>query len=118
MNEQELKDRTKEFALRIIQLATALPKSNLGKVIGKQLLRFGTSVGANYRAACRGRSRADFASKLGIVVEESDECSYWIELIIESGLMPEEKLKLLLKESNELTAIFVSSMKTVKHHQD
>jgi len=112
MNEQELKDRTKQFALRVIRMVEALPKSVIGNVIGKQLLRSGTSVGANYRAACRGKSKADFTAKLGIVVEESDECCYWLELLIESGAMPKEKLEPLLREADELTAIFVSSIKT------
>jgi four helix bundle protein len=112
MNEQELKDRTKQFALRIIRLVESLPKSTVGNVIGKQLLRSGTSVGANYRAACRGKSKADFTAKLGIVVEESDECCYWLELLIESGTSPKEKVEPFLKEANELTAIFVSSIRT------
>jgi four helix bundle protein len=112
MDKQELKDRTKRFALHVIRLLESLPKSTVGNVIGKQLLRSGTSVGANYRAACRGKSKADFTAKLGIVVGESDECCYWLELLIESGRLPKEKVEPLLKEANELTAIFVSSIKT------
>lgn len=114
MNEKELKDRTKKFALSIIHLVESLPKSVTGTVIGKQLLRSGTSVGANYRAACRGKSKADFMAKLGIVVEESDECSYWLELLRDSGIEQKEKLESLLQEANELTAIFVSSVRTAK----
>ncbi|KAF0158957.1 MAG: hypothetical protein FD159_851 [Syntrophaceae bacterium] len=114
MDEQQLKDRTKQFALRIIRLINALPDSVTASVIGKQLLRSGTSVGANYRAACRGRSKADFATKLGIVLEEADECAYWFELLMESGIVKKELIDPLLKEANELTAIFVSSIKTVK----
>jgi four helix bundle protein len=112
MDERELKDRTKQFALRIIRLTQALPKDNVGSVIGNQLLRAGTSVGANYRAACRGKSKPDFTAKLGIVVEEADECGYWLELLVDSGLMPGEKLKPLQQEADELTAIFVSSIQT------
>ena len=117
MTEQELKDRTKPFALRIIRLVEALPKSTTGNVIGNQLLRSGTSVGANYRAACRGRSKADFTAKLGIVVEESDECCYWLELLVDSGIVPKEKLEPLQKEADELTAIFVSSIKTAQNRR-
>lgn len=114
MNREELKKRTKEFTLRIIKLVNALPNSQAGKVIGNQLLRAGTSVGANYRAACRAKSKADFIYKINIVEEESDESTFWLELIIESGLMPKSKIESLLKEANELTAIFVSTNKTAK----
>lgn len=114
MNHDDLKNRTKEFALRIIKLVNALPISPAGKVIGNQLLRAGTSVGSNYRAACRAKSKADFIYKLNIVEEEVDESAFWLELIIESGLMPNKKIESLLKEADELTAIFVSSNKTAK----
>jgi len=114
MNEKELKQRTKEFALRIIQLVESLPKSTTGYIIGKQLLRAGTSVGANYRAVCRARSKADFISKIGIVEEEADESGYWLEIIIESGLLKANQVQNLLMETNELTAIFVASRKTAK----
>ena len=114
MDTTELKNRTKEFALRIIRLTESLPKTTTASVIGKQLLRSGTSVGANYRSACRGRSKADFAAKLGIVLEEVDECGYWMELLIDSGIVSEEKINLLYKEADELTAIFTSSIKTAK----
>lgn len=114
MDERALKERTKQFALRIIRLVNALPKNYAADVLGKQLLRAATSVGANYRAACRGRSKAEFIAKLGIVIEEADECGYWLELLVDSGLMPKEKLEPLLTEANELTAIFVASIKTLK----
>ncbi|MCR4316511.1 MAG: four helix bundle protein [Planctomycetes bacterium] len=114
MQEQQLKDRTKKFALRIMKLFEALPKTTIAYTIGKQLLRSGMSVGANYRAACRGRSKADFASKLGIAVEEADECEYWLELLVDGEILPAERLEPLRKESAELTAIFVSSVKTTK----
>ena len=109
MTEKELLDRTKTFALRVIKLVNALPANTAGRTIGGQLLRSGTSVAANYRAACRGRSKAEFIAKLGIVEEEADESCLWLELIIESKLM-EEKLALpLLKEARELTAIMAAS---------
>jgi len=99
MDERELKNRTKAFALRILALVKSLPKTITGRAIGNQLIRSGTSVGANYRAACRGRSKAEFISKLAIVIEESDECEYWLELIIEGGLMKRERVESLLKEA-------------------
>jgi four helix bundle protein len=109
MTAEELKKRTKQFALRILKLVSALPNNLQGKTVGGQLVRAGTSVGANYRAACRGRSRAEFIAKLGIVEEEADESAFWLELIIESGLLREEKVRSLLQEANELTKIMASS---------
>lgn len=114
MNREELKKRTKEFALRIIKLVNALPNNPASRVIGNQILRAGTSVGANYRATCRAKSKSDFIYKINIVEEEADESSFWLELIIESGLMPKSKIVSLLKEADELTAIFVSTNKTAK----
>jgi len=113
----ELKDRTKRFALRIMKLVDALPQSTAGWAIGKQLIRAGTSVGANYRAACRGRSKAEFAAKLGIVIEEADECGYWLELIMDGDLLPRPQVEPLHKEANELAAIFVASVRTTKNQQ-
>lgn len=110
--EQKLKNRTKNFALKIVQLADTLPKTTAAFVLGKQLICSATSVGANYRSACRGRSKAEFISKLGIVVEEADETCFWLELIIESELLPQATVKPLLLEANEFTAIFVASIKT------
>jgi|ERR1051326_3364076 four helix bundle protein len=109
MNEQELKLRTKQFALRVIKLVEAMPKTDIGRIIGKQLLRCGTSVGANYRAVCRARSTADFISKLGIVIEEADESCFWLEIIIEAGILKEALVASLLKEASEITAIMVAS---------
>ncbi len=109
MNENELKQRTKKFALRAIKLVDALPKTTVGRAIGNQLMRSGTSVGANYRSACRGRSKAEFIAKIGIVEEEADESAYWMELIVESGLMKPALVNSLLQEANELTAIMASS---------
>jgi len=117
MTEEELKRRTKRFALRAINLVEALPRSRTAEVIGRQLLRSATSVAANYRAACRGRSKPDFVSKLGIVEEESDESLFWLELIVEAGLMPEKRVKALLKEADELTAIFAASGRTAKRNK-
>ena len=109
MNEIELKQRTKQFALRVIKLIGALPKNPEGRTIGNQLIRSGTSVGSNYRAACRGRSKAEFVAKLGTVEEEADESSYWLELIIDAALMKESRVRSLLQEANELTAIMAAS---------
>ena len=117
MTSEELKLRTKKFALRIIKLYRSLPKGKDAEVLGHQMLRSGTSVGANYRAACRARSQADFISKITIVEEEADETAYWIELIIESGIVKRNLLDDLLKEANELTAIFTSSGKTAKSNR-
>lgn len=111
---EEFKNRTKQFALRVIKLFRALPRTEEARVIGRQLLRSGTSVGANYRAACRGRSRPEFIAKLGIVVEELDESVYWLELLVESGIVPAERLALLTKESNELLAIFAAAQLTAR----
>jgi len=112
-----LKDRTKNFALRIIRLVEALPKGRTTDVIGKQLLRSGTSVGANYRAACRAKSTADFISKMGIVEEEADESIFWMELLIDSKLLAEERLFDLMKESGEIVSIIVSSIKTARRRK-
>jgi len=109
-----LKDRTKSFALRIVRLYRSLPRSEEARILGTQLLRSSTSIGANYRAACRGRSRAEFIAKLGIVLEEADETVYWLELIQEAGIFPENRLSDVAKEANELVAIFVSSVRTAK----
>jgi four helix bundle protein len=112
MTPEELKARTKEFALRVMTLIDALPNSTKGRVVANQLMRAATSVGANYRAVCRGRSTAEFISKLGVVVEESDECCYWLELIMEGGLLPVEKVDDLYQEADEITAIMTASHKT------
>jgi len=114
MNSDDLKKRTKEFAIRIIKLVSALPKNSFGSIIGKQLLRAATSVGANYRAACRAKSTPDFIYKMNIVEEEADESAYWLELIIETGILGKKNVNLLLKEADELTAIFTASGKTAK----
>lgn len=114
MTELEFKKRTKEIALRIIKLVDSLPKTRSAEVIGKQLLRSGTSIGANYRAACRGKSIADVIHKHSIVEEEADECLYWMELLIEGGVMSEKKLAKLYADVNEIVAMVVSSIKTMR----
>jgi four helix bundle protein len=114
MNEQMFKDRTKKLGLRVIRLVEALPKSRIADVIGKQLLRSATSIGANYRAACRGKSTADMLAKLAVVEEEADESIYWMELLAESKIVPAAKLKALMAETNEILAMTVSSIKTLR----
>src|SRR6185436_9925504 len=114
MKSEELKQRTKLFAIRNIKLIAALPKSKISEVLGKQLLRSATAVGANYRAACRARSGAEFISKIAIVEEEADESMYWLELISDCELIKPQYLDKLISEANELTAIFTSSRKTAR----
>jgi four helix bundle protein len=111
---EELRQRTKEFALRVIKLFRALPKTEEARVLGRQILRSGTAVAANYRSACRARSRADFISKVGITVEEADETAFWLELLIDAGIVKKEKLESLLAEANELVRIFQASRTTAK----
>ena len=112
MNETEMKQRTKKFALRVLDLADALPKSRSGNVIAGQIVRSGTSVAANYRALCRAKSRADFINKTSIIEEEADESCFWLELLIDRRLLPPVRVQPLLSEASELTAIFVASRKT------
>ena len=113
-NSEALKDRTKRFALLVIRLCRSLPRTQEGTVITRQLLRSSTSVGANYRAVCRARSTADFVSKLGIVLEETDETLFWLELLVDSGVAQSDKTIPLVKEANELASIFVASLRTAK----
>ena len=110
MTEYELKSRTKRFALLVMKLVEELPKTTVGKAIGSQLVRSGTSVGANYRSACRARSKAEFISKLGIVLEEADESGFWLELIVEGSLLKTDRVTSLVTDSNELTTIFTNSI--------
>ncbi|HKW75452.1 MAG TPA: four helix bundle protein [Terriglobales bacterium] len=111
---EELRERTKDFAMRIVYLFRSLPPAPEAQIIGKQLLRSGTSVGANYHAACRARSKAEFISKIGVVTEEADETVFWIELLCKVGIMRKERLENLLNEARELTAIFSASRHTAK----
>jgi len=112
VDKQELQRRTKQFALRVFKLVDALPHTPAGRAVASQLVRSATSVGANYRAACRARSRAEFAAKLGTVLEEADESLYWLELIRDGELMPDSKVSLLLTEADELTAILAAGRKS------
>ena len=114
----DLRERTKSFALRIIRLYGSLPKTTEAQILGKQVLRSGTSVGANYREAYRARSKAEYISIIGISLREIEETSYWFELLIESGIVSEGKLNDLQAECNELTAIFVSSIKKAKSNSE
>lgn len=118
MTQEEMKSRTKDFALRIIRLVESLPNTKTGDVIGRQLLRSGTSVGANYRAACRAKSTADFINKLAIVEEEGDESMYWIELLVESNLVKLNLVENLLGEADEILSIIVSAIKTSKEKRN
>ena len=111
---EALKLRTKNFAKRVIKLFRALPRTQEARILGTQLLRSSTSIGSNYRAACRGRSRAEFVAKLGIVLEEADETVFWLELIQEAAIFPEVQMRSLCEEANELVSIFVSSIRTAK----
>ena len=114
MDEATLKKRTKAFALRVIKLTDSLGWAGAAGVIGKQLQRSGTSVGANYRAACRAKSTADFIHKMGTVEEEADECLYWMELLVEAGLVTKDQLGPLRREADELVAITVSAIRTTR----
>jgi four helix bundle protein len=117
MNEQDMLNRTKQFALRVMTLVGAMPRTVQGRAIANQLMRSGTSVAANYRAACSARSKAEFISKLGTVEEEADESAFWLELIIEGNLLAETSVRSLLTEAGELTAITASSKKTAARSQ-
>jgi four helix bundle protein len=114
VDEETFKRRTKQFALRAMELVDALPKKPAANVIGRQRLRSSTSVGANYRSACRGRSTADVMAKLAIVEEEADESMYWLELLVDSNLVAVEEVRELQREANELVAMAVASIKTLR----
>ena len=114
MTPKELKDRTKRFAVDIVRLCRELPTTLDGKTVAQQVIRCGTSVGANYRASCRARSRAEWIAKLGVVEEEADETLFWLEVAVDAKLITAKRAEALLKEADELTAIFVASLKTAK----
>jgi len=116
MTPDELRARTKSFALRVVKLYRSLPRSADAQVMGKQLLRCGTSVAANYRASCRARSRAEFAARIGIVAEEADESGFWSEMLAEAEIVRMALLKELLQESKELTAIFTATQQSTRKH--
>lgn len=117
-NRDELKGRTKQLGLRVIRMAETLPAGRASDIIAKQILRSATSVGANYRAACRARSDAEVISKLSIVLEEADETMYWLEILVEAKIVPEGKLSALMTEANEIVAIVVTALKTLKARQN
>ena len=118
MRPEELRDRTKAFAIRVVKMFRSLPKDTDTQVIGRQALRSGTAVGANYRAACRARSHAEFTAKIGIVVEEADETIYWLELLQETHAVKPERLESLISEAEQLTAIFTAAKETAKHNRN
>lgn len=117
MDSGELKQRTKRYALWVIKLVDALPKNAIGRVIAYQLMKSGTSTAANYRAACRARSRAEFIAKIGTVIDEADESAFWLELIIESELIKKDRVEPLLQETNEIISIMVATSKSTKKRE-
>ena len=114
MDPEALKVRTRAFAVRVMRLVDQLPKKTGARAIASQLVRCATSVGANYHIACRARSKAEFVAKVGIVLEESDECLYWLQLIVDADLMPAKRIHALFQKARELTAIFTASVKTAR----
>jgi four helix bundle protein len=111
---EQMRERTKQAALRTIRLVQALPRTDEARIVGRQLLRSATSVGANYRAACRGRSKAEYYAKLCICIEEADETLYWLELLMEAGIVPAERLTPLHEEFDRITGVLASSRKTMR----
>jgi four helix bundle protein len=118
VNPEELKARSKAFAVRVVKMTEALPKTRAADIVARQLIRSATSVGANYRAACRARSHKEFTARIGIVEEEADESLYWLEILVETGLMTESKLKGLIREADELTAIFTAASYTARQKRE
>jgi four helix bundle protein len=118
VNENELKARLKQFALRTMRLVRHLPRNAEGRAIAGQLVRCGTAVGANYRSACRARSKAEFVARLAIAEDEADECAYWLELIIEGGIMEKQLVQPLLGEANEIVAILTASHKSASRTKE
>ena len=117
MTPEELKERTKQIAVKVVQLTVSFPRTREAEVLGRQLLRSGTSVGANYRAACRARSKTDFINKIGIVEEEADESLYWMEVMLASKIVSLQTVEPLMREMRELLAIFTASGRTAKAHR-
>ena len=111
---EAMKNRTKQFALVVIRLCRSVPRTEESRIVTRQLLRSATSVAANYRAVCRARSRPDFVSKLGIVLEEADESLFWLELLVDTSNVPADRISVPLREANELVSIFVASLRTAK----
>ena len=114
---EELKNRSKQFAIRIVKVFRSLPRTEDARIIGKQVLRSGTSVAANYRAVCRARSKAEFIAKIGIVVEEADETLFWLELLVDTRIVTEARMRSLMREANELLAIFAASQYTARRRR-
>jgi four helix bundle protein len=118
LSQQEvLRDRTKKFAVRVVRVYRALPFKTDAQVLGKQLMRSGTGVAANYRASCRSRSKAEWIAKIGVVVEEADETVFWLEMLSDCGILPLKKLESLLAEAHELSAIFTASQFTARRNR-
>ena len=117
MDEKTFKTRTKKLAVAIIKEVDKLPRSLVSEVIGKQLIRSGTSIGANYRAACRAKSTADMINKMKIVEEESDETEYWLELLVEAGVIPQSQIADIYKETDEILAMTIASIKTLRNRK-
>ena len=115
---RDIQYRTKQFALRIIRLVEGLPKNKVTDVIGRQLLKSGTSVGANYRAACRAKSKADFIYKLGIVEEEADESLFWLEILVEAKIVAQNRIEELMVEADEIVSIIITSIKTARKNKE
>jgi four helix bundle protein len=115
--QEDLRDRTKKFAVRVVRVYRTLSYKNDAQVLGKQLIRSGTSVAANYRAACRARSKAEWVAKIGIVVEEADETVFWLEMLADCDIVPAKKLVSLLAEPHELSAIFTASQFTARRNR-
>ena len=111
---EAMKNRTKQFALVVIRLCRSVPRTEESRIVTRQLLRSATSVAANYRAVCRARSKPDFVSKLGIVLEEADESLFWLELLVDTSNVPADRISVPLREANELVSIFVASLRTAK----
>jgi four helix bundle protein len=118
VDREELKARTKAFAVRVVKMTAALPRRRAADIVARQLIRSATAVGANYRAACRARSHREFTARIGVVEEEADESLYWLEILVETGLMAEARLKDLIREADELTAIFTSTSHTARQNRD
>ena len=118
MDREELKARTTAFAVRVVKMTEALPRTRVADIVARQLIRSATSVGANYRAACRARSHREFTVKIGVVTEEADESLYWLEMLVETDLMSEAKLQNLIREADELTAIFTAAGHTARQKRD
>jgi len=115
--QEELRDRTKKFAVRVVRVYQALPFKSDAQVLGKQLMRSGTGVAANYRASCRSRSKAEWIAKIGVVVEEADETIFWLEMLSDCGIVAITKLESLLAEAHELSAIFTASQFTARRNR-